>query len=257
MSKLKYISFYLAFCLLVACSPGDPEPKPINPDPGGDTDQNDPDDGSPVVEDPEATTLVFPENQTECNEGIIVDENWSKVTFRWNESPNTEFYELWYSIVQEGTSPVQKEITTNTELEVQIRRGVQYQWYVTSRNSSSTERPSTDFWFFYNAGEPEENYAPFPATLINPKNGAVMEFDNTDSYYNFRWEASDLDEDILTYELFLGTEEDQLVSVATLEDPQESISNHVQPGIKYYWQIKTSDPKGSSSLSEVWSFTRY
>jgi len=41
---------------------------------------------------PLATTLIFPENNTECNEGEIISDTESRVTFRWNASEFTDSY---------------------------------------------------------------------------------------------------------------------------------------------------------------------
>ena len=47
----------------------------------------------PPVAAPSAATLVFPEDNTECNEGVIseTDETKSAVTFQWNASENYGF----------------------------------------------------------------------------------------------------------------------------------------------------------------------
>lgn len=250
MIRPKIYLVLILHCLL-ACSKGDSGMDQDNPDPDIDNEQKE----EPPVTHPEPALLLFPEDKTECHEGVIIDDSWSEVTFQWNPSQHTDYYELWYRVT--GTSPYQKETTKDTEITVRIRRGEQYQWYIVSKNNQSAQNVKSSYWNFYNAGSGKENYAPFPATLINPQDEDVINYSNSSRYYYFEWEASDLDNDPLTFDLYLGTHPDSLRVVKSFGETRESMSNHISSGIKYYWQIKTSDPKGSSSLSEIWSFTRY
>lgn len=239
--------------IITGCSKGESDQNSVEQDDG--IEQNDENnDEIPVVLDPDSVTLIFPKNKTECNEGVFIDNSWSIVTFRWNPSNNTDHYELWYR--QEGIGSWTKETTSDTEIDVQIHRGKQYQWKVISKNKQSSKNATSENWNFYNAGSGEENYAPFPATLINPKDGDVMNSKNNSNYY-FQWDASDLDNDPLTFDLYVGTHPDSLNIVKNLQKTSELMVYHISFGVKHYWKIKTSDSNGNSSLSETWSFTRY
>lgn len=55
---------------------------------------------------------------------------------------------------------------------------------------------------FYTEGVSVSNHAPFPASI-------TLE-DNKDGTINISWEASDLDNDILKYKVYLGSQKIQL-----------------------------------------------
>ena len=80
----KYISCtLLTSILLISCGGGSDSEPPIDP-------------VVPVVLDPSAGPLIFPDDNTECNEGIINanDESKSTVNFQWSTSENTDSYEI-------------------------------------------------------------------------------------------------------------------------------------------------------------------
>jgi len=79
----KKLLFYLSALLILSCGGGD--------DSGGGTPTIPP---PAAIPDPSATSLIFPENNTECNEGVVVNDTQSTVTFRWENSQNTDSYEV-------------------------------------------------------------------------------------------------------------------------------------------------------------------
>ncbi len=65
--------------LLASCGGGDSAPEPPPP---------------VVITPPSAAALIFPDNNTECNEGTVLNANQSSVTFRWTDAQNTDTYEV-------------------------------------------------------------------------------------------------------------------------------------------------------------------
>ncbi|MFK7812171.1 MAG: hypothetical protein AB8B59_06730, partial [Maribacter sp.] len=55
---------------------------------------------------------------------------------------------------------------------------------------------------FYSEGISQENYAPFPATINT--------IDQTNGFVEISWEGADLDNDIDKYELYFGTDAENL-----------------------------------------------
>ena len=79
--KMIYVKLMLIGMFLISCGGG-----------GSGSSDNGPD---PVpVPAPLAATLIFPDNNTECNEGEVVNDTQSRVTFQWNASQNTDSYEV-------------------------------------------------------------------------------------------------------------------------------------------------------------------
>ena len=237
--KLKHFFPLLTSALVIACSSsgGDDGPDPIsNPDP------------DPVVP-PSAATLIFPENNTECNTGEIVSETLSNVTFEWNASQNTDTYEV--TITNLNTNSASNYTTSATETTIQIARGTPFEWFVVSTANGTNATATSATWRFYNEGPGVTNYAPFPAEAIHPARG--MNLPNTTTSVTLEWEASDVDNDISSYEVFFGTEENPTTSLGvTTSNSLADVS--VSSGTTYYWVVVVNDSAGNSSNSEVFEF---
>jgi hypothetical protein len=203
----------------------------------------------PLVIGPEAATLVFPENLTQCFEGDILSTTESEVTFRWNPSENTDEYELHLTNLDTGT--IQIFATQNTEIPIRLQRGVPYSWFINSVESSFGNTTMSEVWSFYNAGEAIISFIPFPAVALSPAHGANL--NNTNSV-TLSWSATDLDNDIENFDLYFG-------SSAPPEVFASSITDSTYPDIpvtantEYFWRIVTRDQNGNESQSEVFSFT--
>ncbi|OQD41824.1 hypothetical protein [Croceivirga radicis] len=198
---------------------------------------------------PTAAILVFPEDNTECNTGEIVNEQESRVTFVWNASENTDSYEL--SLTNLNTNNTITPTVRDTELRLTLLRGVPYEWSVTSKSDFSNEEATSSTFRFFNEGFGIENYAPFPAEVISPENGINLM--NNTSEVNLIWEASDLDEDIVSFEVLFGNENPP---VDVVSETNDSFLNNVNvsSGNTYYWRIITKDTQSNSSISPIFEF---
>ena len=74
---------------------------------------------------------------------------------------------------------------------------------------------------------------------------------NGDKIY---WSASDPDNDLLTYDIYMGTDINSLSFVITTSNSYYTLSN-LEEGKTYYWKIIAHDSKGGSAESEIKSFT--
>lgn len=218
---------------------------------GSDDGSSDGDDGVvlpfPGTGAPSAATLVFPEDNTECTEVTVLNAAESSITFKWNKADNTDSYEL--TIRNLETNDVNKTVTEALEATVTLQRGLGYEWFVVSQNGNADEVGTSPKWKFYNPSEGVETYAPFAAEAVSPTRGQTLE---TPGNITLEWEASDVDNDIVGYEVFFGTNQNPgaLLGNAT----QRSIAATVTAGQTYYWMVKTTDATGNSSNSEVFDF---
>ena len=69
----------------------------------------------------------------------------------------------------------------------------------------------------------------------------------------FSWQAKDLDEDIESYKLYLGSSEDQL-SLKREGILQTQTSEILEENSEYFWQVITIDENQNQSRSKVFSF---
>lgn len=199
--------------------------------------------------EPAASTLIFPANNTECNEGTIVSETESDVMFRWNTSENTDSYSITYTNLSSNTID-NVVVQGSTEKLIRLERGIPYEWFVESQNKDTDKTSTSEKWRFFNEGPGIENYAPFPAEAISPSRGSSLD---TTTKVTLAWSASDIDDDIKDFEIFFGTTEGNLTSLGTFTET--SINNvSVTAATNYYWKVKATDTNGNSSISEVFQF---
>ena len=247
--KLGYYFLYiLSFVLIISCSAEDdsgtstPPPTTQQPTPTP----------TPQVPAPGKSGLSAPENNEVCYEGEAVDASNSEVTFSWEASSDTDSYDL--QITNQETSQTKTESgITSTSKAVTLATDVSYSWKVVSKANDTNDTTDSDTWQFYLAGDGQENYAPFPATILSPTSGAAVDANN--GSITLSWEGNDPDEgDSLTYTVYFD-------EIDGLQDPQTTNTNitetslevEVESGTTYYWRVKTSDGT-SSSFTLVYSF---
>ena len=216
--------------LLISCSGdryegvGDTPPPPPPPDP------------------PAKATLTTPANGTECLDGEDVE-------FSWNESENTDSYNLVVKNLLTNTESANIN-TTSTMATIKLQIGQPYSWYVISSNSDSSETVASETWKFYLKGEQTSNYAPFPADLISPKSEATV----SSGSITLEWSGSDANtSDNLTYDVYFGTSNPP-TSVIKSDHTSSSLNHTVSESGTYYWKIITKDNQGSNSDSGVSMF---
>ncbi len=242
----KYYTLAILFCALLlvgACSSGgDGDDNPPPPTGGGDDDPV-------VIPDPTAATLIFPEDDTECNEGQPISDTESTVTFQWNASQNTDSYLVTTTNLNSGNSF--NTVANTNEAAITISRGTPYEWFVTSRANGTNVTAQSVAFRFYNEGPGIENYAPFPAEAVSPTRGATLPANTTS--VTLEWTASDVDNDIVDFEVFFGLDEPgNLVSLGATT--QTTFSVDVSSGNVYVWLIQTVDGQDNASDSEEFLF---
>ncbi len=219
--------------LLVACSSGDSGGEPTPP--------------APQVPNPSAATLVFPENNSECNEGEVLSDTQSRVTFRWNNSQNTDSYEVNLRNLNSGNS--QKFNSNTNSAAISINRGTPYEWFVVSKAAGTSATASSASWKFYNEGPGVTNYAPFPAEAIAPPRGANI--DST-TLVNLEWSGSDVDNDLVSFDVYFGTDPDPTVLLGNTAE--STITADTTADTVYYWKVISIDSEGNTSTSEIFQF---
>ncbi|MER3317756.1 MAG: hypothetical protein RIB79_05635 [Allomuricauda sp.] len=225
----KYIVPFVLLTLFSCGGGDDPTPEP-----------------QPEVPAPLSATLIFPDNNEECTEGILVSETESQVTFEWTASENTDDYTLTIQNLETGGAT--SSTTSNTELQVTLNRGTAYAWTVVSSADGTNETATSNTWRFYNAGAVIENYAPFPAYQPYPQMGISVNPGNI----ILGWEGADLDGDVLSYTLYLDTVSPPVTVLG--ESDTNSYETTINGDTIYYWRVVTADSAGNTSTSEIFEF---
>lgn len=229
--KLENKLLFICILTLISCGGGD--------DGGG---------GTPPIDPPQAASLIFPDNNTECNEGTVVSMTNSVVTFRWTASQNTDSYEVNLRNLDANTTT--KSTANTNEADINILRGTPYEWFVISKVQGTSETASSPAFKFYNAGPGVENYAPFPAEAVNPTRGATVQ---NSGNLALRWTGSDVDNDIVAYEVLFGTDTVPATSLGTTAETTIEVT--IASGEIYYWRVISRDSQDNTSQSEIFEFS--
>lgn len=198
---------------------------------------------------PEAVTLIFPLENSECNVGRNITDTTSIIRFEWRSALNTDEYELVLKNLI--TEDISNYTTAADTIPIVLQRATPYSWYVISRSSETDSVAESSVWKFYNSGDGIQSYAPFPAEIISPKMSETISAPS--GKVTLDWEGGDVDEDIVGYDVNLGnTNPPPLLQ----SDLSESVLNGVQvdPGVIYYWSITTKDAFGHQSTTRTFQF---
>ncbi len=199
---------------------------------------------------PEIATLVFPNKNSECTTGSDLNQTTSEVEFIWMASDHTETYEL--RVTNLNTNITQTMTTAALSAKLPIAKGEPFSWFIRSRNTKVNETAVSETWRFYNAGF-QTTYAPFPAELIEPKNGTSI-FKDINNEVTLEWHGADIENDIVGYELYFSTTTppETLIASPSFNINSEKVS--VTSNTDYFWKVITMDSEGNSSDSGIFVF---
>ncbi|QJD95231.1 hypothetical protein HH214_04740 [Mucilaginibacter robiniae] len=203
-----------------------------------------------VVAVPEKAVLISPIQNELRQQGTVISASQSTVTLKWNSAANTDTYEVSLKNLETGSSSTQT--TNNTQLDMTLQRNAPYSWSVKSKSTKSTSTAQSDTWKFYNSGLGTLSYAPFPAELVSPSlNSSITA---TDGKITLTWSGSDVDNDIVGYDVYLDIKASPNLLKSNVSDT--IIGNIVvTSGTIYYWKVVTKDSKGNTSQSATYTFT--
>ena len=145
----------------------------------------------------------------------------------------------------------QKKLTLRLSSSIVLESGKQYSWWVNSKSLQTENIAKSQVWTFYIEGIPNSSHFPFPAKLLSPENNTQVSLDN--GVLTLRWEAVDLDNDVLDYDVYLGSDPDDL-ELALENLITNSISVTLIPDRYYYWKVATRDKHGNVSNSDIGVF---
>ena len=198
---------------------------------------------------PDAAVLSSPANNTECLTGSPVSATESAVTFTWAAADGTEKYFVYVKDLAAQSAFVQYPAGTATSLDITLKKGTPYSWYVSAKKSASTVNSAT--WKFYNAGDPVTTHAPFPAEAVSP----VMSSMVNGPAITLQWAGSDIDNDIAEYNVYMDGNTNPTTILNTVTTQQ--VAATVTSGGTYYWKVVTVDTAGNQTASPVYQFKVY
>ena len=202
---------------------------------------------------PSQVTLSLPANNENCSSGTSISSTQSSVEFSWSDISGVTTYSLNIKNLQTNAEIIRSGITSNS-ISVDLNKGYAYEWYVISVSENyPDDQPTSDKWRFYLKDDGEQNSAPFPAELINPKSGEVIEL--IGGAFEMQWSGSDPDGDNLTYTLYVDKIDGKQTTPQDFNNISDtSIQVQLDPNNIYYWRVNSHDSNGNSTYSQVRSF---
>lgn len=230
MKKLIYILSCAFLCFACSNSSSDDSDGGENPD--------DPDGGlNPTSE--LKVNLQFPHENGLCNLGTNITPTQSTVFFEWEASAIATSYTIYVKDLVSGDE--MQGQTTEDKIGVVLKRANPYSWYVEATDGIKTE--TSDTWKFYNAGPGVQTYAPFPAVINAPAMAITVNTTNV----TLQWTGSDVDNDIVGYDVYLGTTTEPAIHTANVTVSELTVM--LNTGTIYYWNVVTKDSEGNTSES--------
>ena len=206
-----------------------------------------PDDPVVTIEAPSEAILIFPYENSECNEGTDITDTESTVLFEWNMAENTDEFELLLTNLTSGEQT--SFVTAETKIPIVLQRATPYSWYIISSSNASDSTAQSEIWKFYNAGDAIESYAPFPAEIISPTMSQTLA---TTTSVTLDWSGSDIENDISGYDVHFDTVNPPSLHTSGISESELNVS--VTANTIYYWRVITKDEQGHSSDSGVYQF---
>ena len=198
---------------------------------------------------PGVSSLSLPENDKACEVGEV-NGNLAAVSFSWEAAESADLYDIVLTNQTTNESTTFSDIE-GTETSLELERAHAYNWKVIAKNCANANENGTS-WQFYLAGEAEQNAAPFAASAVSPTPGSTAT--PTEGKVTIEWDASDPDEDALTYTLEVSTSVSfaaaDTTSFADLTEKSQAVD--ITSGV-YYWRVTVAD-ESISVTSDVFSF---
>ncbi|MCW1952623.1 MAG: hypothetical protein KIH80_000400, partial [Flavobacteriia bacterium] len=88
---------------------------------------------------------------------------------------------------------------------------------------------------------------------LSPLSGSQLSMP-TDGIVSIRWSGADIDNDIVRYELFFGTQNPPITPQNLSSNTTTQFTANVSEGSSYFWQVVSTDQTGNKTPSVVFDF---
>lgn len=219
--------------LIASCSNGGGDDSPVNP----------PKENQAPTK---VTSLNYPTNNLLCITNSL--------EFKWGTSSDPDGDSVSYilEIAKDNQfSTIAKSTTASAPSKtVTLEKGIAYYWRVKAIDSKNLSSEYSEIFKFYTEGEGETNHLPFSPELVSPE----LDSDVSSTTINLQWNASDVDNDPLTYDIYFDTSNSPTTKIGdNISD--KSLSVNLNTSTTYYWKVVVKDNNGGQSIGQTWSFT--
>ena len=231
--KKSYLYLVILISVFLSCSgggDGDPGPSP------------EPENTAPTV-----PVQIYPLSNTLC-----IDNN---VVFEWNASADNEGNPITYKVeISESSnfSTLSHEVSSSSTSRVIIlEKGKSYYWRLKARDSKGAESNYSSISQFLIEGTGVSNHLPFAPELVSPALNSEIDGSST----TLSWTASDVDNDTLSYDVYLDTNSNPVAKVSEGQSGTSFEATGLTAASTYYFKVVVKDGNGGITIGQVWSFT--
>lgn len=196
---------------------------------------------------PSIPALLSPANATLCT-GNVVDLEWNASIDAEN---NSIIYQLQIATDNQFTQIVKTAEGAAIGQTVTLNKGTAYYWRVKATDNKNASGNYSATYSFYTEATAVANHLPFLPQLLQPEINAFI----NSGTVNLKWSATDVDtNDILTYDVYLGTANPPLTKVGNNLTTTSLAQNSLQAATNYYWRVVVKDNKGGETVGQIWQF---
>ncbi len=192
------------------------------------------------------TSLTYPTNNLLCTTNTL-EFKWDTVT-----DPDGDTVEYLLEISKDNQfASLDESINTADNFEaVTLEKNIAYYWRVKAIDSKGLSGDYSTVFQFYTEGNAEINHLPFSPQLVTPAIDESISGAST----NLQWDASDVDNDPLIYDVYFDTVNPPVTKVGD-NQTEKTLTVNLSTSTTYYWKIVVKDDKGGETTGQVWSFS--
>jgi hypothetical protein len=195
---------------------------------------------------PTVPVQVYPLNNTLCINNAI--------DFQWDASNDAENDQISYVVeISENSdfsSLTQTRTVNSNTTNITLEKGKSFYWRVKAIDNRDAESGFSSVSQFLTEGDGVSNHLPFVAELVAP---SIDEIINGTSV-TLSWTASDVDNDTLTFDVYLDTASDPVTKVSENQTGTAYNATSLTTATTYYFKVVVKDDKGGITIGQVWSF---
>ncbi|MBD0726720.1 hypothetical protein B6A10_16245, partial [Flavobacterium sp. L1I52] len=191
----------------------------------------------PVNRAPSVPTQIYPLNNTLCIDNVV--------NFQWNASidPDKDAVQYLVEVSKDGnfSNLIESKIVSNaTSTLITLQKGVAFYWRVKAIDAKDMESAFSSQNQFLTEGVGVSNYLPFAPSLVAPALNTVIDGTST----TLSWTASDVDNDTLTFDVFLDKNSNPTTKVSEGQSGTTFNASGLTGASTYYFKIVVKDSKG-------------
>ncbi|MEN2983573.1 MAG: fibronectin type III domain-containing protein [Dictyoglomaceae bacterium] len=226
MKKNILIILLLIFSLLISgCAPPVP-PTPQNNPPNAPSNPNPPDGGTGVI--------INPELSWEC----------------YDPDGDTLVFDIYLGTNQANLPKIKDNHTTKSYTVSNLSYNTTYYWKIVAEDGKGGVKEGP-VWRFTTQQQGQVNNPPSQPSNPNPPDNAQNVPASTPI---LSWQCSDSDNDPLVYDIYFGTDENNLLNIKANHPTTSYQLYNLSLNTTYYWRVVAKDSKGAKTEGPIWSF---